>query len=431
MFSRRTFLKSTLLALAPTVPGFLARTARAASPQRNGRILVVIELNGGNDGINTVVPYADEGYAKHRRLLRLPKNQLIKVNDHIGLHPQMTGADKLLESGRLAIVQGVGYPNPNRSHFESMAIWQTARFDLKDRDDLGWLGRGLDEAPVTGGMPSAVFVSGGQMPTALQGRRAIASGLTRPEDFVLRLDEAKRTLPPTPALPHKGGGRNEAPSPTRREGPLTPSPLVGEGWGGGDDLAAFVRRNSLDAYVLADRMAEVLNVQDKKGSSYPSSDLAEHLRLIARLIKASIGTRIYYTKQSGYDTHSGQLGTHAGLLQELSAALLAFLDDLAAAKVADRVVVLTFSEFGRTVHENASAGTDHGTSGPVFLAGPGVKAGPIGTTPSLLDLDPKHGDLRMAVDFRQVYATVLQDWLGLPAKTALAGDFERLPLFKG
>jgi uncharacterized protein (DUF1501 family) len=137
MFSRRTFLKSTLLALTPTVPGFLARTARAASPQRDGRVLVVIELNGGNDGINTVVPYADEGYAKHRRLLRLSKNQLIKINDHVGLHPQMAGAGKLLESCRLAIVQGVGYPNPNRSHFESMAIWQTARFDFKDRDGLG------------------------------------------------------------------------------------------------------------------------------------------------------------------------------------------------------------------------------------------------------------------------------------------------------
>jgi uncharacterized protein (DUF1501 family) len=398
MFSRRTFLQSTLLALAPTVPGFLARTARAASPQRDGRVLVVIELNGGNDGINTVVPYADEGYAKHRRLLRLSKNQFIKINDHVGLHPQMAGAGKLLESGRLAIVQGVGYPNPNRSHFESIAIWQTARFDLKDRDGLGWLGRGLDEAPVAGGMPSAVFVSGGLMPAALQGRRAIASGLTRPEDFVLRLDEAKRTLENAPLA---------------------------------DDLAAFVRRNSLDAYVLADRMAEVLNVQDKMGSSYPSSDLAEHLRLIARLIKASIGTRIYYTRQSGYDTHAGQLGSHAGLLQELSAALLAFLNDLAAAKAAERVVVLTFSEFGRTVRENASAGTDHGTSGPVFLAGLSVKAGPIGTTQNLLDLDPKHGDLRMVVDFRQVYATVLQDWLGLPTKKALAGDFERLPLFKG
>lgn len=236
MFTRRNFLKSTLLALAPTVPGFLARTARAATPERDGRVLVVIELNGGNDGINTVVPFGDDGYAKHRRLLRLPKDQLIKVNDRVGLHPQMSDAGKLLETSRLGIVQGVGYPNPNRSHFESMAIWQTARFDSKDRDGLGWLGRGLDASPTAGGMPSAVFVSGGQMPSALQRRRAIASGLTRPEDFVLHLSEVKRTVENAPPA---------------------------------DDLAAFVRRNSLDAYVLADRMAEVMNIQDKTGLSYP------------------------------------------------------------------------------------------------------------------------------------------------------------------
>jgi uncharacterized protein (DUF1501 family) len=246
-------------------------------------------------------------------------------------------------------------------------------------------------------MPSSVFVSGGQMPPALQGRRAIASGLTRPEDFVLRLEGAKQTLTQENAA---------------------------------NDLAAFVRRSSLDAYTLADRMAGILQIQDKRGGDYPTSDLTEHLSLIARLIKASIGTRIYYTRQSGYDTHSGQLGTHAGLLQELSSALLAFLDDLAAAKAAERVAVLVFSEFGRTVAENASAGTDHGTSAPVFLAGPSVRPGLVGVMPSLLDLDPRHGDLRVSVDFRQVYATVLQNWLDLPTKTALAGDFALLPLFK-
>jgi uncharacterized protein (DUF1501 family) len=135
MFSRRNFLKSTLFALAPTVPGFLAKTARAASSQRDGRVLVVVELSGGNDGINTVVPYADEGYAKHRRVLRLPNSQLIKVNDSIGLHPSMRDAGKLLDSGRLAIVQGVGYPNPKRSHFESMAIWQSARIDFPPKGE--------------------------------------------------------------------------------------------------------------------------------------------------------------------------------------------------------------------------------------------------------------------------------------------------------
>jgi uncharacterized protein (DUF1501 family) len=146
MLCRRAFLKSSaLVALAPTVPGFLVQTARAARAERDSRILVVVQLDGGNDGINTVVPFKDDGYAKHRKVLRLPTAGLIDVNDHVGLHPAMAGAGKLLESGRLAIVQGVGYPNPNRSHFESMAIWHTARFDPEERNGLGWLGRALDD----------------------------------------------------------------------------------------------------------------------------------------------------------------------------------------------------------------------------------------------------------------------------------------------
>src|SRR5262249_43936322 len=144
-FSRREFLKrSALIALAPTIPAFLAQTARAARPQFDGRVLVVIQLDGGNDGINTVVPFADEGYAKHRKVLRLSKERLHKVNDTVGLHPAMGDAAKLLESGRLAIVQGVGYPNPNRSHARSMAIWQTARLNPEEHREAGWLGRALE-----------------------------------------------------------------------------------------------------------------------------------------------------------------------------------------------------------------------------------------------------------------------------------------------
>jgi uncharacterized protein (DUF1501 family) len=398
MLSRRAFLRSsTLIALAPTVPGFLMQTARAARPERDGRILVVIQLDGGNDGINTVVPFADDGYAKHRKLLRLPTAQLIKVNDRVGLHPSMTAAGKLLESGRLAIVQGVGYPNPNRSHFESMAIWHTARFDPEERNGLGWLGRALDDAERRDvSKPDCVFVGGAQLPTALRGRKCVASALTRPEDFVI--------APEVKAKP----GSDTQPK---------------------EDLAAFVRRASLDAYTTADRMADVLHAKDD-GAGYPATELAGELRLMARLIKAGIGTRVYYARQSGYDTHSAQLGTHAALLNQLSGAMLAFLDDLAAAKLADRVMLMTFSEFGRTVKENGSAGTDHGTAGPVLLAGQPVKAELVGSTPSLLELDAKHGDLKMGVDFRRVYATVLEDWLGLPAKMALGGELERLPLFR-
>jgi uncharacterized protein (DUF1501 family) len=195
----------------------------------------------------------------------------------------------------------------------------------------------------------------------------------------------------------------------------------------GNDLKAFVRRSLLDAYATADRLKEAARVQDK-GAAYPGTALAERLRLVARLLKAGFGTRVYYTIQAGYDTHYAQLVTHEQLLAELGGAVRALLDDLAGARLADRVAVLAFSEFGRTVQENGSAGTDHGTAGPVFLAGHRVRSGLVGNTPSLTDLDLRHGDLKVSIDFRQVYASVLQDWLGLPAEV-VGGPFERLPRF--
>jgi uncharacterized protein (DUF1501 family) len=394
MLSRRDFLKhSSLLALAPTIPGFLAQTARAAVPQRDGRVLVVLELNGGNDGVNTVVPFADEGYAKHRKTLRIPKDQLVKANDRVGLHPSLQNFGKLLETGQLVIAQGVGYPNPSRSHFQSMATWHTARLDPEEHKGPGWLGRGLDAA---GKGASALLVGSGPPPVAIRGRRSVASAIERLEDF---------SLAPG-ADPRKVLARDEP----------------------ADDLAAFVQRSMLDAYASADRLAQVTG--DKDDTRYPQSGLASRLQLIARLLKVGMDARVFYTLQSGYDTHSAQRFTHANLLFELSAALKAFLDDLTAARLADRVVVLLFSEFGRTVSENGSGGTDHGTAGPVFLAGPGVKGGLVGATPSLLDLDPQAGDLRRSLDFRQIYATVLEHWLGLPPKEAVGGTFEPVPLFR-
>ena len=168
--------------LAPTVPGFLARTARAAAPRRDDRVLVVVELNGGNDGINTVVPFADEGYAKHRKTLRLARDRLIKVNDHIGLHPSLQGFGKLLEAGQLVIAQGVSYPNPNRSHFQSMATWHTARLDPEEHKGAGWLGRALDEA---GGTASLLQVGSDPPSVAIRGRRSIATSIGRIEDLTL------------------------------------------------------------------------------------------------------------------------------------------------------------------------------------------------------------------------------------------------------
>jgi uncharacterized protein (DUF1501 family) len=244
---------------------------------------------------------------------------------------------------------------------------------------------------------SALVVGSGPPPVAIRGRRAGASAIERLEDFTLAAG----------ADPRKALDREESK----------------------DDLSAFVQRSMLDAYATADRLHQVAG--GAEDARYPQSGLAARLRLIARLLKAGLDTRVFYTLQSGYDTHSAQLFTQGNLLLELAGALKAFLDDLAAAKLADRVAVLLFSEFGRTVRENASAGTDHGTAGPVFLAGPGVQGGLVGTTPSLLDLDPQHGDLRRVLDFRQVYAAVLEDWLGLQSEPALGGDFARLKLFRG
>jgi uncharacterized protein (DUF1501 family) len=394
MLSRRDFLgRSALVALAPTVPLFLARSVRAAVPDRDGRVLVVVELNGGNDGINTVVPFKDEGYLKHRKALRLPENRLLKINDQTALHPALSDAAKLLESKRLTIVQGVGYPNPNRSHAQSMAIWQTARFDPEEHIGHGWLGRALDAGRPTAA--SSLFVGTTALPIALRGRRSVASALSRLEDFHLTGDAATvRTMASAATT---------------------------------DDLTAFVHRGFLDAYMTCDRLTEAARVKDGS-ATYPATGLAERLKLVARLLKADFAARVYYTTQRGYDTHAAQLPRHAELLRELGGALRSFLDDLAAARLAERVTVLVFSEFGRQVRENASAGTDHGTAAPVLLAGPGVQSGLVGTAPNLLDLvgnAPK-----MTMDFRRVYATILEDWLGLSAKETLGGAFERLPLLR-
>jgi uncharacterized protein (DUF1501 family) len=399
MHSRRDFLKkSSLCALAPTVPGFLAHVTRAARPERDARILVVIELNGGNDGINTVVPFKDEGYAKNRRVLRLPADQLVKLTADIGLHPRMRRMGELWEGGALAVVQGVGYPNPNRSHFDSMAIWHTARLDARERTGLGWLGLGLDHGRKAAEANSAaLFVGSEAPPVALRGRRAVASAMDKLEDMSLRSGADSRQVLAAKTPP--------------------------------DDLLAFTHRTMLDAYATADRYPDLARQSDSGG--YPAGVLlAEQLRLVAGLIKLDFGARVYYAIQPFYDTHTSQLPRHAELLAQLSASVVAFLDDLKAAGLADRVAVLCFSEFGRRVAENASdGGTDHGTAGPVFLVGPKVRGGLFGTTPRLTDLD-SNGDLKTGIDFRRVYATVLEDWLGLSARQALGAAYERLALFR-
>jgi uncharacterized protein (DUF1501 family) len=376
MFTRRSLLKSApLLALAPTVPAFLARTACGAGAKPDARVLVVVQLDGGNDALSTAVPFADPEYAKLRPKLKHNPKQLVKLNDSLGLHPALKPLDKLWEGGQLAVVPGVGYPNPSRSHFRSMAIWHTARFVEEEvRASYGWLGRALD----AGGWESCVVSN--ETPHAVRGRRAAAVSLTRAEDLILADPGAAKA-----AI----GAASQA-----------------------DDLLAFVSRQSADATAGAEKVAAI--TRDKSDAAYPATALGQKLQLAARMLKAGSAARVYYTAQGGYDTHAQQQFAHAQLLQEFAGAVAAFFANLTAAKLADRVALLAFSEFGRTIKENGSAGTDHGTAGCAFVAGPGVKGGVRGTQPSLTEL--VGGEPKMTTDFRQVYAAILSDWLELPAE---------------
>ncbi len=388
MLTRRSFLKSSsLLALAPTIPAFLARTAHAAGPKADARVLVVVQLDGGNDALNTVVPFADPEYANLRPRLKQDPKQLVKLNDSLGLHRALQPLGKLWEGEQLAVVPGVGYPNPNRSHFRSMAIWQTARFEEEEiRASYGWLGQALD----AGGGESCVVSS--EIPQAVRGRRAAAVSLTRAEDLVL----------------------TDAASAKAAIGSTSQD----------DDLLSFVRRQATDATTSAEKVAAM--TRDKSDASYPTSALGQKLQLVARMLKASSAARVYYTAQGGYDTHAQQANAHFFLLSEFANAVAAFFADLGAAKLSDRVALLAFSEFGRTISENDSAGTDHGTAGCVFVAGGSVKGGVHGTSPSLTDL--VQGEPKMTTDFRRVYAATLSDWLNLPT-TGLGGEFKPLKLF--
>ncbi len=389
---RRDFLKTTgLVSLSPLVPGFVNELAASTRPEADQKILVVIELSGGNDGINTVVPFSDEAYGKHRKKLKLPTDRLHKLNDSVALNPSMRPAKELFDSNQLAIVQGVGYPNPNRSHFESMAIWHAGMREGRRTAGEGWLGAALDHSrrPNQNGM-DGYFVGRQSVSPALVGRRAQVAALSRFAD--LKLNSAAEPIPSATAK---------------------------------SDISSFVQRQVTESYATARRIESVAKTQDKM-ESYPSSAVGRQMQLVSQLIKSGSAARVYYTTQGGYDTHSAQLNTHANLLYQFSTSLKAFVDDLKQHELDQQVVIMAFSEFGRRVAENGSLGTDHGTAGPIFLAGTTVSGGLHGRVPSLIDLD--NGDLKTQFDFRQLYATLLDRWLEIPSVKVLGQEFELLPI---
>src|SRR5262245_43224888 len=405
--SRRKFLAtlaggSAVVSLGGPVPQFLARAAAAEHKASKDTILVVIQMTGGNDGLNTVVPFSHDAYRKARPKLAIPAKDVHKINDSIGLHPSAKGLSELLQANKLAIVQGVGYPKPNRSHFESMDIWQSCQRKGNPRT-TGWLGRFLDATRKPADIDApAIHIGSERQPLALAAEKVRVPSFATPESFKLRdgdsgmLGETIRNL-------------------TKRE----ESPA--------DQLLGFVQTSTSSALATSDRIAEALR-EYRTPVKYPESALAKRLKTIAQLIDAELKTRVYYVELDGFDTHAQQPAAHAALLQQFGDGVRAFIDDVAHHGHADRTLVMSFSEFGRRVAENASQGTDHGAAAPMFLAGTRVRAGLVGSHPDLDNLED--GDVKFHTDFRQVYATLLERWLGWSSKSVLGGEFNSIDALK-
>ena len=414
-FSRRRFLASVaaasttsgLVALAPQVPWFLADSAAlgAEAGAQGEKILVVVQLSGGNDGLNTIIPFKDERYIKARPSLKYDENSVLKIDADTGFHPSLKGLAKLLEAQQLSIVQGVGYPNPNRSHFESMDFWHTARTELGGDRTAGWIGRGLDarrEDFTRTPDPGALHLGDEVQPLALLAREI-------PSPSIRSLDQFKLDLGGNPRLRES---IESAAAASRSEA---------------GDLLKFVQTRTTSALEVSRRI-EAAAKEYKTPVAYPETPLAGKLKQAAQLIDAGLSTRVYYVALDGFDTHSQQADAHSGLLSQLGDALAAFAEDLETHGHLDRVATLVFSEFGRRVEENASQGTDHGAAAPAFLVGSRVKAGLVGKHPSMTDLDD--GDLKHAIDFRTIYSALLAQWLNWPAAAILGAEYQPAEVLK-
>ncbi len=416
-WTRRQFLHrgTTFASLAATAPLFIQQASRAMSLPTHSlltslagvpqdRVLVVVQLGGGNDGLNTVVPYGMDEYYKRRPRLAIAApgkggDAALSIPgvDGLGLHPALTGLRSLMDDGVGTIVQGIGYPNPNRSHFSSMDIWHTA--DPNGRDN-GWLGRYFDNT--CSGTPEATsgIAIGNTAPLAMQGAKVLPVSFESPElyrwmgeDMGDGIDAAWRSMP------------------------------LRDTQGAPENLA-FLRRTTLDAQMSSDQIRSAAATRPL--TTWPGGDLASQLQMVAAMIRAGLTTRVYYVTLGGFDTHANQEGAHQRLMRQVGDSLLAFQKELQAQDNDGRVLTMVFSEFGRRVGENASGGTDHGTAAPMYLVGPMVKPGVLGTHPSLTNLDD--GDLKYTADFRQVYAAVLKNWMGADSGTILKGQWTPAPV---
>lgn len=404
--TRRELLKNGLGALGfcYSVNQMLDIAAQASelSPRSVGksRIIVAIQLAGGNDGLNMVVPYGNGSYYQARKSIAIPVDKVMKLNDQIGLNPAMSGMHNLYQTGKLAILQGVGYPDPNRSHFRSIEIWQTARPDKIE--DTGWLGRYLDLLySGRDNLFPAVNVDP-LLPKTLFGAKVNVPSVSNINDFRFRTD------------PHYAKDRSAQVSAFND---------IYADYALNRPNVELLRKAGVDANRASDHLRDLVS-KYRSSAAYPDGGFGKSMKFIAQMITGKLDCSVYGASLNGFDTHSNQTVQQDRLLKELSDGLAAFYSDLEAHNVHDEVLVLVFSEFGRRVAENGARGTDHGTAAPMFVLGSGVKGGIYGEHPDFGNLD--NGDLKYKIDFRNVYATILDRWMKADSREILFHKFDDL-----
>lgn len=407
--SRRDFVRKGLygLGLMSAMPAFLGRTSDALAiealigdrERHPKRILVVAELSGGNDGLNTVIPYTDDEYYRSRPVLAIPQTRVRKINEQFGFHPSLEGFEQVYKDGHMAIIPGCGYPNPSLSHFSALEYWHTGV--PNGAESRGWVGRFADAYSPKPQKNFIVNIAKSQS-LAVRSKSQSPIVFSEPEKFDRNATQTQKDT-----LAQFNGYK-----------PLND-----------DSTLDFVRRVSGNAADSSQFVKDACGrYQTPIDYGFTSQGLSRDLKRVAALINAGMQTRVYYVNFAGFDTHTNQLITQRQLLLYVGDAIRGFLADMKRIGRADDVAVMMFTEFGRRVKENASGGTDHGTSSPMYVFGHPVKGGVYGKHPSLTDLDD--GNLRMTTDFRRVYATLIKEWMGLEdTKSVLNAEFPTLDLF--
>lgn len=395
-FNRRDFLKLSALASASLfVPRFLKSTeTRIKEGSSNGKILVVIQFSGGNDGLNTVIPYTNDIYYKLRPKISIKKNEVLKINSEIGFNNSLTTLKELFDDGSLAVINSVGYPNPDRSHFRSMDIWQSASSSAEYLN-TGWIGRFLDSECLNCNNSYYAIEADETISLALKGKSKTGLAFQDLNRFY-QMSNNKLYIELI-KLAEKDNRLN--------------------------DSEQFLYKTLSESTSNAKLIYEKSKIFKSK-QTYPSTQLSKNLKMISELIISGLETKIYYTSFSGFDTHVNQTKKQSELLKQYSEGIKAFVSDLKDNNKFKDVAVLTFSEFGRRVEENASGGTDHGTANNVFIISGGLKkSGVFNPSPDLTDLD--NGDLKFQVDFRSLYQNILEEWLNTNSKKILGKTFAK------